>query len=240
MSIDITGFLNDLKRSMEVSKRFAEDAMPARQMAIDADLKAGRITEEEAKERRKYLLRIENDGEIPMIKEELMARIIFPTLKEIAEANGFNLYKSYVVSTDILGKFGEWSFKAHLRNKKWEYLRISLKFISNGKNFLYGLLSDETMELEKSKLNKHLPKIKEDIKEEIKKYGYESENTHFLIYKETLWKMWEQMWELWENWENTKVEEFAIEIENMKREFESIIKELSEIGERLEGKLREI
>jgi flagellar biosynthesis protein FlhA len=42
-------------RIAEVAARFALDAMPGKQMAIDSDLSAGLITEEEAKERRKTL-----------------------------------------------------------------------------------------------------------------------------------------------------------------------------------------
>lgn len=42
-------------RIAEVAARFALDAMPGKQMAIDADLSAGIINEEEAKERRKNL-----------------------------------------------------------------------------------------------------------------------------------------------------------------------------------------
>src|SRR4029079_7886999 len=39
-------------RISEVSARFTLDAMPGKQMAIDADLNAGLITQEQAKERR--------------------------------------------------------------------------------------------------------------------------------------------------------------------------------------------
>lgn len=42
-------------RIAEVAARFSLDAMPGKQMAIDADLSAGLITEEQAKERRKNL-----------------------------------------------------------------------------------------------------------------------------------------------------------------------------------------
>ena len=42
-------------RIAEVAARFALDAMPGKQMAIDADLSAGMISEDEAKERRKNL-----------------------------------------------------------------------------------------------------------------------------------------------------------------------------------------
>jgi flagellar biosynthesis protein FlhA len=42
-------------RIAEVSARFSLDAMPGKQMAIDADLSAGLIDEQEAKHRRKQL-----------------------------------------------------------------------------------------------------------------------------------------------------------------------------------------
>ncbi len=42
-------------RIAEVAARFSLDAMPGKQMAIDADLSAGLVTEEQAKERRKNL-----------------------------------------------------------------------------------------------------------------------------------------------------------------------------------------
>ncbi len=42
-------------RIAEVAARFALDAMPGKQMAIDSDLSAGMITEDEARERRKKL-----------------------------------------------------------------------------------------------------------------------------------------------------------------------------------------
>jgi len=45
------------ERVSEVAARFTLDAMPGKQMAIDADLNAGLITEAEAKERRKKIQR---------------------------------------------------------------------------------------------------------------------------------------------------------------------------------------
>ena len=41
------------ERVSEVTARFTLDAMPGKQMAIDADLNTGAITDKEAKERRK-------------------------------------------------------------------------------------------------------------------------------------------------------------------------------------------
>src|SRR5580700_7491724 len=42
-------------RIAEVAARFSLDAMPGKQMAIDADLSAGMITDEQARNRRKEL-----------------------------------------------------------------------------------------------------------------------------------------------------------------------------------------
>src|SRR3954452_9580137 len=44
-------------RTAEVAARFTLDAMPGKQMAIDADLSAGQITDEEARVRRSELSR---------------------------------------------------------------------------------------------------------------------------------------------------------------------------------------
>src|ERR1700759_4655738 len=44
-------------RISEVSARFTLDAMPGKQMAIDAELNSGAIDDAEAKKRRKYLMR---------------------------------------------------------------------------------------------------------------------------------------------------------------------------------------
>jgi flagellar biosynthesis protein FlhA len=46
---------NGAGRVAEVAARFTLDAMPGKQMSIDADLSAGNITEEEARERRKKI-----------------------------------------------------------------------------------------------------------------------------------------------------------------------------------------
>src|SRR3954454_6208612 len=48
---------NGAGRVAEVAARFTLDAMPGKQMAIDADLNAGQITEEQARERRKDVSR---------------------------------------------------------------------------------------------------------------------------------------------------------------------------------------
>ena len=58
-------------RIAEVSARFSLDAMPGKQMAIDADLSAGLIDENEARARRKIL------------EEEIMCLRIFLGLKDM-------------------------------------------------------------------------------------------------------------------------------------------------------------
>jgi len=68
-------------RIAEVSARFSLDSMPGKQMAIDADLSAGLITEEEAKERRKTLEGESNfygamDGASKFVRGDAVAGIL--------------------------------------------------------------------------------------------------------------------------------------------------------------------
>ena len=53
--IQLTVVTNGAARVAEVGARFTLDAMPGKQMAIDADLSAGLINEDEAKDRRKKI-----------------------------------------------------------------------------------------------------------------------------------------------------------------------------------------
>lgn len=68
-------------RVAEVAARFTLDAMPGKQMAIDADLNAGLIEESEAKERRAEILQTANfygamDGSSKFIKGDAVAGIV--------------------------------------------------------------------------------------------------------------------------------------------------------------------
>jgi flagellar biosynthesis protein FlhA len=68
-------------RIAEVAARFALDAMPGKQMAIDADLNAGMIDETEARERRKAIARESEfhgamDGASKFVKGDAVAGII--------------------------------------------------------------------------------------------------------------------------------------------------------------------
>jgi len=76
-------------RVAEVAARFTLDAMPGKQMAIDADLNAGLIDEAEAKRRREELIREANfygamDGASKFVKGDAIAGIIITTVNIIA------------------------------------------------------------------------------------------------------------------------------------------------------------
>ncbi len=76
-------------RVAEVAARFTLDAMPGKQMAIDADLNAGLIDENEAKKRRQELIQEANfygamDGASKFVKGDAIAGIIITTINIIA------------------------------------------------------------------------------------------------------------------------------------------------------------
>ncbi len=77
------------ERIAEVSARFTLDAMPGKQMAIDADLSSGLITEQEARERRKTIQRESEffgamDGATKLVKGDAIASIIIAMVNLIA------------------------------------------------------------------------------------------------------------------------------------------------------------
>ncbi len=72
---------NGAGRVAEVAARFTLDAMPGKQMAIDADLNAGQITDEEARRRRKDIAREADfygamDGASKFVKGDAMAGLL--------------------------------------------------------------------------------------------------------------------------------------------------------------------
>ncbi len=76
------------ERVSEVAARFTLDAMPGKQMAIDADLNSGLISEEEAKERRKNIQREADfygamDGASKFVKGDAIAGIIITFINVI-------------------------------------------------------------------------------------------------------------------------------------------------------------
>src|SRR5215218_2112346 len=76
---------NGAGRVAEVGARFTLDAMPGKQMAIDADLNAGQITEEEARKRRDDIAKEADfygamDGASKFVKGDAMAAIIITAI----------------------------------------------------------------------------------------------------------------------------------------------------------------
>ena len=72
---------NGAGRVAEVGARFTLDAMPGKQMAIDADLNTGQITDEEARHRRSEIAREADfygamDGASKFVKGDAMAGIL--------------------------------------------------------------------------------------------------------------------------------------------------------------------
>ncbi|MGB9860125.1 MAG: FHIPEP family type III secretion protein, partial [Moorellaceae bacterium] len=76
---------NGAQRVAEVAARFTLDAMPGKQMSIDADLNAGIISEEEAKERRRLLQREADfygamDGASKFVRGDAIAGLVITVI----------------------------------------------------------------------------------------------------------------------------------------------------------------
>jgi flagellar biosynthesis protein FlhA len=79
---------NGAGRVAEVGARFTLDAMPGKQMAIDADLNAGLITDDQARERRSEISREADfygamDGASKFVKGDAMAAVIITAINLI-------------------------------------------------------------------------------------------------------------------------------------------------------------
>jgi flagellar biosynthesis protein FlhA len=79
---------NGAGRVAEVGARFTLDAMPGKQMAIDADLNAGQITEEQARQRREDIAREADfygamDGASKFVKGDAMAAVLITAINLI-------------------------------------------------------------------------------------------------------------------------------------------------------------
>src|SRR3982750_2460005 len=79
---------NGAGRVAEVAARFTLDAMPGKQMAIDADLNAGQITDQEARRRREDISREADfygamDGASKFVKGDAMAAVLITMINLI-------------------------------------------------------------------------------------------------------------------------------------------------------------
>lgn len=104
---------NGSSRVSEVTARFTLDAMPGKQMAIDADLNAGLINELQAKKRRADLERESQfygamDGASKFVKGDAIAGIIITVINLVG---GILIYvtQNNMALMDVLDKFGKLS-----------------------------------------------------------------------------------------------------------------------------------
>lgn len=111
--VQIVVVTNGAGRVSEVSARFTLDAMPGKQMAIDADLNSGLINEDEAKKRRADLQREASfygamDGASKFVKGDAIAGIIITLINLLGGILIFSMGQGMDVS-EALGKFGKLS-----------------------------------------------------------------------------------------------------------------------------------
>ena len=98
-------------RVAEVSARFTLDAMPGKQMAIDADLNSGFITEQQAKKRREDLQREANfygamDGASKFVKGDAIVGIIITLINLVGGVIIFSINYD-MPAMEALSKFGK-------------------------------------------------------------------------------------------------------------------------------------
>src|ERR671926_273460 len=97
---------NGAGRVAEVAARFTLDAMPGKQMAIDADLNAGQISDDEARQRRKDIAREADfygamDGASKFIKGDAVAGIVIVFVNLIA-GMAVGILQHHVSLTDAM------------------------------------------------------------------------------------------------------------------------------------------
>ena len=97
------------ERVAEVTARFTLDAMPGKQMAIDADLNTGAITDEEAKKRREKIQEESTffgsmDGAVKYVKGDATAGLVI-TFINIVGGIGFGVFRQGMEMVEALNKY---------------------------------------------------------------------------------------------------------------------------------------
>lgn len=97
------------ERVAEVTARFTLDAMPGKQMAIDADLNTGAITDEEAKQRREKIQDESSffgsmDGAVKYVKGDATAGLVI-TFINIVGGISFGVFRQGLEVVEALNKF---------------------------------------------------------------------------------------------------------------------------------------
>lgn len=98
------------ERVAEVGARFTLDAMPGKQMAIDAELRSGSIDGEEAKRRRRVLARESQfygamDGAMKFVKGDVIASFVITTIN-ILGGLAIGIGQKGMGATDALKRYG--------------------------------------------------------------------------------------------------------------------------------------
>lgn len=98
------------ERVAEVAARFALDAMPGKQMAIDAELRAGAIDAGEARRRRRVLARESQfygamDGAMKFVKGDVIAGLVI-TVVNLVGGLAVGVLQRDMTATDALKKYG--------------------------------------------------------------------------------------------------------------------------------------
>jgi flagellar biosynthesis protein FlhA len=96
-------------RVAEVAARFTLDAMPGKQMAIDADLNAGQITDDEARVRRSEIAREADfygamDGASKFVKGDAIAGVVIVSINLIAGIT-IGVLQQHLSATDAVHTF---------------------------------------------------------------------------------------------------------------------------------------
>ncbi|MDD2446128.1 MAG: flagellar biosynthesis protein FlhA [Tissierellia bacterium] len=117
--VQITVVTNGASRVSEVSARFTLDAMPGKQMAIDADLNSGLINEETSKLRRNNLQREANfygsmDGASKFTKGDAIAGIVITLINLIGGVVIYALQGMEIM--EALNRFGNLTIGSGLAN----------------------------------------------------------------------------------------------------------------------------
>jgi flagellar biosynthesis protein FlhA len=102
---------NGAGRVAEVGARFTLDAMPGKQMAIDADLNAGQISEEEARRRRAEISQEADfygamDGASKFVKGDAMAAVLITAINLIGGIVVTRAASSDDLGTQVVGQIG--------------------------------------------------------------------------------------------------------------------------------------
>jgi flagellar biosynthesis protein FlhA len=111
--VQIVVVTNGSSRVSEVSARFTLDAMPGKQMAIDSDLNAGLITEDQARQRRKDLQREADffgsmDGASKFVKGDAISSIMITLINLIGGAVIFSVNGQLSIG-EAFSQFGKLS-----------------------------------------------------------------------------------------------------------------------------------